>query len=284
MSTETRRPQIPPGPKAKLLVFGVAILMVLVPFLFWKGTWFGTPLSDQKLKEYLERSARPRDTQHALLQISEQMGRGEGHLARRWYPSILSLTTHPVPEVRNTLAWLMGQDPREAEFHRALTVLLKDENPLVRRNAALALVRFRDAQGRSELLDMLRPFTVISPKAGVLRYRLKEDDSVDTGTLLARVETAEAEEPYEVRALLPGFVSEKLVNDGATIQENQSILVLSPSEAQVWEALRGLYLVGQREDLEIIQNFTGRSAHLGERIRQQARLTIEAIKKRSQGE
>jgi len=282
MSTETRRPQIPPGPKAKLLVFGVAILMVLVPFLFWKGTWFGTVLSDQKLKEYLERSARQRDTQHALLQISEQMGRAERDLARRWYPSILSLTTHPVPEVRNTLAWLMGQDPREAEFHRALTVLLKDENPLVRRNAALALVRFADTQGRFELLGMLRPFTVVSPKAGLLRYRLKEDDSVDTGTLLARVETTEAK-LYEVRSVLPGFVSEKLVKDGTPVKENQDILILSPSEAQVWEALRGLYLVGQAEDLEMIQQFTGRCAHFGERIGQQARLTIEAIKKRNLG-
>jgi len=77
MTTETAKPHIPPGPKVKLLVFGVAFLMVLVPFLFWKGTWFGSVLSDQKLQEYLESSARPRDTQHALLQISEQLTRGQ---------------------------------------------------------------------------------------------------------------------------------------------------------------------------------------------------------------
>jgi hypothetical protein len=282
MTTEKTKPHIPPGPKVKLLVFGVAFLMVLVPFLFWKGTWFGTVLSDQKVAEYLERSARPRDTQHALLQISEQMARGQWEQSRRWYPSLLPLVTHPVPEVRNTLAWLMGQDTKQAEFHQALAVLVKDPNPLVRRNAALALVRFADAQGRLELLSMLRPFVVVSPKGGVLRYRLKEDDSVDTGTLLARLETGAAE-PFEVRSLLPGFVSEKLVQDGTTVTEGQNILVLAPSDAQVWEALRGLYLVGQTEDLETIQNFTGRSAHLGERTRQQARFTIEAIRKRSSG-
>ena len=282
MSTEKTRPQIPPGPKAKLLVFGVAFLMVLVPFLFWKGTWFGTELSDQKLKEYLEPSSRPRHTQHALLQISEQIARGQWEQARRWYPSILTLATHPVPEVRNTLAWLMGQDATQAKFHGALAVLVKDANPLVRRNAALALVRFADAQGRPELLSMLQPFSVVSPKAGVLRYRLKEDDSVDTGTLLARIETGNAE-PFEVRSLLPGFVREKLVEAGATVTEGQNILVLSPSDAQVWEALRGLYLVGQTEDMETIQNFTARSPHLGERTRQQAHFTIEAIKKRGSG-
>ena len=282
MTTEKSKPHIPPGPKVKLLVFGVAFLMVLVPFLFWKGTWFGTVLSDQKLGEYLERSARPRDTQHALLQISEQMARGQWEKSRRWYPSILPLVTHPVPEVRNTLAWLMGQDTKQAEFHQTLAVLVKDSNPLVRRNAALALVRFADAQGRLEILSMLRPFIVVSPKAGVLRYRLREDDSVDTGTLLARLETGE-KEPFEVRSLLPGFVSEKLVADGTTVTEGQNILVLAPSDGQVWEALRGLYLVGQTEDLETIQNFTGRSAHLGERTRQQARFTIEAIRKRNSG-
>jgi len=282
MTTEKTKPHVPPGPKVKLLVFGVAFLMVLVPFLFWKGTWFGTVLNDQKVAEYLERSARPRDTQHALLQISEQMARGQWEQSRRWYPSLLPLVTHPVPEVRNTLAWLMGQDTKQTEFHQALAVLVKDSNPLVRRNAALALVRFADAQGRPELLSMLRPFVVVSPKAGVLRYRLKEDDSVDTGTLLARLETGESE-PFGVRSLLPGFVSEKLVADGTTVAEGQNILVLSPSDAQVWEALRGLYLVGQPEDLETIQNFTGRSAHLGERTRQQALFTIEAIKKRSAG-
>src|SRR5262245_19398698 len=278
MSTE-KKPQIPPGSKAKLLVFVVASLMVLVPFMFWKGTWFGTPLDDRKLGEYLEKSARPRDTQHALLQISEQMTHNQWEQARRWYPTLLTLVNYPVPEVRNTLAWVMGQDVKQEQFHEALAILMKDANPLVRRNAALALVRFADAQGRPELLNMLRPFTMTSPKAGVLRYRLREDDSVDTGTLVERMDTGEAE-PFEVRSLLPGFVSEKLVKDGSSVAEGQSILVLAPSEPQVWEALRGLYLVGRTEDVEMIQTFTARSSHLGERTRQQARLTVEAIRKR----
>ncbi len=253
--------------------------MVLVPFLFWKGTWFGTVLSDQKIEEYLASSARPRDTQHALLQISEQIVRGQLEQARRWYPSVLVLTNHPVPEVRNTVAWLMGQDVQQAEFHQALALLVKDANPLVRRNAALALVRFADAQGRPELLDMLRPFSVASPKAGVLKFRLKEDDPVDTGTLLARVEIG-TPEPVEVRSLLPGFVKQELVEDGTAVKEGENILLLAPSDEQVWEALRALFLVGRTEDLELIQSFTGRTPHFGERIRQQARLTIEAIRKR----
>src|SRR5262245_35048591 len=175
MSTD-KKPYMAPGPKAKLLVFGVAFLMVLVPFLFWKGTWFGTPLDDRKLGEYLEKTARPRDTQHALLQISEQMTRNRWEQVRRWYPNLLTLVNHPVPEVRKALAWVMGQDVKQEQFHEALAILVRDANPLVRRNAALALVRFADVQGRPELLNMLQPFTMASPKAGVLRYRLGEDD------------------------------------------------------------------------------------------------------------
>src|SRR5215813_3684028 len=170
------------------------------------------------------------------------MTRNRWEQVRRWYPNLLTLVNHPVPEVRNTLAWVMGQDVKQAQFHEALAILVKDANPLVRRNAALALVRFADAQGRPELLNMLQPFTMTSPKAGLLRYRLGEDDSVDTGTLVARIQGGEAE-PFEVRSLLPGFVSEKLVKDGTSVAEGQSILVLAPSENEVWEALRGLYLV-----------------------------------------
>lgn len=282
MTVPANKSPIPPGLKSRLLVYGVAFLMILVPFLFWKGTWFGTALSDQKMREYLDSRARPRDTQHALLQISEKIARGETAQVRRWYPSVLALARHSVPEVRNTVAWLMGQDNQRPEFHQALLLLAQDSNPLVRRNAALALVRFADASGRQELLWMLQPVVVQSPKAGVLRYRLKEADSVDTGTLLARIETGEAE-PFEVRSLLPGFVERKLVADGTKVAAGQDILVLTPSDDQVWEALRALYLVGQPEDLEIIESFARKRPHLGERTRQQARLTIEAIRKRSPG-
>ena len=203
MSTEKIKPYIPPGPKAKWLVFGVAFLMVLVPFLFWKGTWFGTVLSDQKLKNYLERSARPRDTQHALLQLSEQMTRGQWEQARRWYPSILTLITHPVPEVRNTLAWVMGQDTTQAQFHQALAVAkmpipwFAETRPWPWSDLPMS----RDVPNCSACSGRLPWFRL---EAGVLRYRLKEDDSVDTGTLLGRIETGAAE-PFEGAFTIAGL-------------------------------------------------------------------------------
>jgi len=46
----------------------------------------------------------------------------------------------------------MGYDNKSEEFHQALLKLLRDTEPLVRRNAALALIRFSDASGRADLL------------------------------------------------------------------------------------------------------------------------------------
>jgi len=270
-----------PGFKVKLLVYGGAILMVLVPFLFWKGTWFGTVLDDSKMGEFLNSSARPRDTQHALFQMSQKIESGKVEEVRKWYPAVLNLARHPVPEVRNTVAWLMGQDNSNGDFHDGLYPLANDANPLVRRNAALALVRFGDPAGRPELLNMLKPFVVQAPMAGILRYRLREDDSVDTGTLLARIETGTAA-PFELRSVMPGFFQTKSVEDGTPVHQGQDVLVLSPSDAQVWEALRALYLIGEPADLEAVQSFTGKMPHLSERTRQQARLTVAAIQRRSQ--
>jgi len=269
-----------PGKRVTLVIYGVAFLMVLVPFLFWKGTWFGRELSDQEMANCLAPSAKPRSIQHALLQISEKLSQGRKEEVKKWYPLMLALTNHPMPEVRVTAAWSLGQDNQEAPFRDFLRLLLKDPNTLVRRNAALSLVRFGDDSGKAELVSILRPVPLTSPKSGTIIFRLKEDDSVSPGTLIARIRTGGGE-PDEFRSPLPGFLEKKLVDDGKDVGVGEEILLLSPSEEQVWEALRALYLVGQPEEIRDIEPFTGKAPHMGDRTRQQARLTIEAIKRRN---
>jgi hypothetical protein len=268
-----------PGPRAKLLLLVATFLAVLVPYLFWQGTWFGRPLTDKELAEYLRPTAKPRKTQHALVQLSERMARGGTESVRKWYPSVLELGSHSVPEVRVTVAWLMGQDNGSNTFHAALLSLVRDQNPLVRRNAALSLVRFGDGAGRVELLTMLQPYRVLSLNEGVLKFRLQEEDSVSTGTLLARIQSG-PQQINEIRSPLPGFVDSKLVEEGKTVSVGEAILLLSPAEEEVWEALRALFLIGQPEDLPEIERFTGRAPHMSDRIQQQARLTVAAIKQR----
>src|SRR2546425_277251 len=84
-------------------------IFVLIPFLFWRGTWFGTGLTDTQMQQYLGDRGKPRRVQHALVQIEKKMVDGEASV-RRWYPDVLSLAGDPAKEVRITVAWVMGQD------------------------------------------------------------------------------------------------------------------------------------------------------------------------------
>ena len=124
---------------ANLLAVAFVFLAILVPFLFWQQTWFGTALSDEEILKNLDPSAKPRKIQHALVQLSQRLTDSGPAAVAGWYPDVGKLAGHPTPEVRMTVAWLMGQDPTAAEFRDRLTRLLQDADPLVRRNAALSL-------------------------------------------------------------------------------------------------------------------------------------------------
>jgi pyruvate/2-oxoglutarate dehydrogenase complex dihydrolipoamide acyltransferase (E2) component len=67
---------------------------------------------------------------------------------------------------------------------------LRDPEPLVRRNAALQLVRFGDASGRPELRAMLQPFEAKSPINGTIVSILPVGSELRAGALLARIRAA----------------------------------------------------------------------------------------------
>src|SRR5437867_781748 len=164
----------------------LAALFIIVPFLTWYGTWFGRNLSDEDIAKYLADEKNPRHIQHALTQVETRIEKGDPS-AKNFYPQIVSLTGSPFAEIRKTAAWVMGQDNRSEEFHRALLKLLSDSEPLVRRNAALQLVRFGDASGRPELRAMLQPFEVKSPMTGTVVSILGQGSNIRAGALLARI-------------------------------------------------------------------------------------------------
>src|SRR5271154_3729741 len=149
----------------KLLFFLTAWLICLMPFLFWWNTWFGRKLSDQQLTEYLHDTKKPRHIQQALVQVGERITH-QDPAAKQWYPELTRLAADPVEEVRNTDAWVMGQDTSGAGFDETLLKLLADPSPMVRGNAALSLVRFGDAAGRLQILALLQPAHINSPEAG----------------------------------------------------------------------------------------------------------------------
>ncbi len=266
--------------KATLIATGLALAAVVIPFWFWMDTWFGRELDDDRISAYLADADSPRKTQHALAQISERMARGDPSV-RRWYPDILALARHELPELRLTAAWLMGDDVESEQFHEALLHLLQDAQPMVRRNAALALTKFNDPGGREEIRGMLKPYRVKSPSRGAVRNRLQPGDSFDSNALLARIEQEGEEESRDLRAPFPGIVQERLHADGAQIDAGDAVVVIRPESVHAMQALVGLYLVGTVEDIELIRPYQRQMEGIDAGVARQARLTVERIRQRA---
>lgn len=257
----------------------LAILFVVASFLTWYFTWFGRGLSDSEISKFLVDEKHPRHVQHALLQIQQRIERGDPG-AKQWYPQIITLAGSPETEFRLTVAWLMGADNTSDEFHQNLKKLLADPEAIVRRNAALALVRFNDPAGRAELLAMLQPFTVNAPAAGTLQSSLSSGAQISRGGLLGRILQTN-NEVTELRSPLIGKVDQLLVPNGANLARGNEVLTIKPDEQSVWEGLRGLSVVGQEEDLAVIERYASGAEPVSERLKQQAALTANAIKQRT---
>jgi len=288
--------QIPPGtesatPAAKprmstrnrLLFLFTAWLIVLMPFLFWWNTWFGRQLSDKQLGEYLQDDKKPRHIQHALVQIGERVTRQDSSVTR-WYPDVVRLASYPIEEVRNTDAWVMGQDATSknasrAGFHQALLKMLNDPSLMVRGNAALSLVRFGDATGRPQIVALLRPAKVTAPQSGKITDSSTAGTVIHQGGIIAKIEsegkTAEARSP------ISGRLRELAVKTGQTIAAGDEVATIDPGTEQVWEALRALYLVGQPEDIPAIQPYERELPEIPDHVRRQAVDTEQAIRGRA---
>ena len=253
IATPRRRP-------SNIWLIIVAALFIIVPFLTWYLTWFGRSLSDDKIAVYLADEKHPRNIQHALAQIEARMEKNDASV-KKFYPRIIELTKSSNTEVRKTVAWVMGQDNTSEDFHRALLSLLGDSEPLVRRNAALQLVRFtdasgqRDASGRPELRAMLQPFEAKSPIAGTLVSILPVGSEVHAGSLLARIRDSSAN-LQEFRAAVDGKIASVALKEGDSVSARQTIASLTTDEASVRAALGALAYVGISEDLSLVEGFT----------------------------
>jgi biotin carboxyl carrier protein len=261
----------------RLLFFVTAWLIVLMPFLFWWNTWFGRELSDKQLTAYLNAQKRPRHIQHALVQVGERIARHDPDAAR-WYPDLVRLSSNSVDEVRNTDAWVMGQDTGAAQFHDTLRKMLADSSPLVRGNAALSLVRFGDAAGRLQIVALLQPASVMASSAGRVVDLDKPGTSIHQGGLVAKLENKEG--TVELRSPISGRIRALSATIGSSVNAGAQVATVDPSADQVWEALRGLYLAGQVEDLPAIRPYERELPDIPDRIRQQAQLTEQAIRER----
>lgn len=265
--------------RASLPLIILAVLFVVVPFLTWYLTWFGRPLSDDDIGKYLSDQKNVRHVQQALTQIEERIEKGDEG-ARRWYPQIVALAGSPVVEIRKTVAWVMGQDNKAEEFHGGLLQLLADSHPVVRRNAAVQLVRFRDASGRGELRAMLQPYNVKAPVEGTIGSVLGAGAEVRESSLVARITNAQGQ-TQEVRSPLPGKINQVIAHEGARVGAGDDLLTISADADYVYEALRALFFVGEEEDLPLVESYERGAEGMPERVKQQAAQTAKAIRSRA---
>lgn len=257
----------------------VALLFVVVPFLAWYATWFGRPLTDGQIEQYLNESDKPRHVQHALSEIEKRIAAGDAD-ARRWYPRVAALADSPEKEVRLTAAWVMGADPRAAEFREKLARLAGDPEPVVRRNAALSLVGFGDERARPVLREMLKPFTVRATAEGTSLTALTEGSQVRRESLLVRAKT-NAGEVFEARSPLDGKIDKAFVREGQRFGEGAELFVIAPDPVAVGDALEGLKRLGVEEDLAEVERYARGAEGMPEYIKNRAAQAAEAIKRRA---
>jgi hypothetical protein len=277
----------------RFLFFVTAWLIVLMPFLFWWNTWFGRQLSDKQITEYLQDTKHPRHIQHALVQVGERMARHDPRTTQ-WYPALILLSTNNVEEVRNTAAWVMGQDTGFAGFHQTLLKMLEDPSPVVRGNAALSLVRFGDVSGHEDIMALLRPRRVETPVAGLVADVDRPGTVIRFGGLIAKIQIANIQptpspgvtiengrQMVDVRSPISGRIRSVSAAAGTNVEAWAQIATVDPGDDQVWEALRALYLIGKAEDLTEIERYEREVPEISDRVRQQATLTEKAIRDRA---
>jgi hypothetical protein len=276
---------IPPEPRARMsarhrvLFLVTAWLILLMPGLFWWNTWFGRRLSDQQIMEYLQDDKKPRHIQHVLVQIGERITRHDAAVAR-WYPDVVRLASYPVDEVRNTDAWVMGQDTSGRGFHEALLKMLTDPSLTVRGNAALSLVRFGDASGRPQIVALLEPAEITAPQTGTVLATSARGTFIHQGGIIAKLQTGR--QTIEVRSPISGRLRTLTAESGQSMAAGADLATVEPDTEQVWEALRGLYLVGQPDDLPAIVAYERELPNIPDQVRRQALMTEQAIRERAQ--
>src|SRR5256886_1092547 len=266
------------SPRNRALFFLTAWLIVLMPFLFWWNTRFGRQLSDKQIGEFLNDEKHPRHIQHALVQLGEHMRRHDPGV-KPLYAELIRLAWHPVEEVRNTDAWVMGQDTSGTGFHEALLKMLEDSSPMVRGNAALSLVRFGDASGRAQIVALLQSARIIAPRSGRVTDVDQAGTPIHQGGLVAKLQ--DGRQSTELRSPMSGRIRTIFVGPGTLIAAGSEIATVDPGDGQVWEALRALYLIGQTGDLPAIGPYQRELPEISERVRQQALLTEKSIRDRA---
>jgi len=149
---------------------------------------------------------------------------------------------------------------------------------MVRGNAALSLVRFGDATGRPQIVALLQPATVTAPQSGKVIDTSTVGTAIHQGGIVAKLD--QDGQTMEVRSHISGRLRTLSVRTGQTLTAGAEVATIDPSQDQVWEALRALYLIGQPDDISAVTPYERELPDIADHVRQQAALTEKAIRER----
>jgi len=102
--------------------------------------------------------------------------------------------------------------------------------------------------------------------------------AIHQGGLVAKVQSDG--QTVEVRSPITGRLREMRAQVGQNVAAGAEIATVDPGTEQVWEALRGLYLVGQAEDIAAVLPYERELPDIPDHVRQQAMATEKAIRER----
>jgi pyruvate/2-oxoglutarate dehydrogenase complex dihydrolipoamide acyltransferase (E2) component len=125
----------------------------------------------------------------------------------------------------------------------------------------------------------LQPARIVAPASGRIIDTDKIGTSIHQGGLIAKIQ--DGQRTTELRSPISGRIRTLSVMTGANVTSGSEVASVEPSVEQVWEALRALYLIGQVEDLPAIRPYERELPEIPDRVRQQASLTEQAIRKRA---
>src|SRR5207244_1291299 len=81
----------------------------------------------------------------------------------------------------------------------------------------------------------------------------------------------------EVRSPISGRIRWLSSPVGVHVAAGTEVASIDPSDDQVWEALRALFLVGRLEDIPVVRLYERGSSEISDRLRQQPALTAKPI-------
>lgn len=270
------QPQSDPKANRQITFMLMATLVMIA--LVWRGCWYGAPMSDSEISAALQGDSGEQETQRALSQVVTQIeNNDEGH--RSFFPAILALESHKTLQIRATVAWVMGRAKEHKPFTAALLRMVQDDEVLVRQNAALALAKLKRTEGRDIIIGMLLPSVVRASHDGEVTQLVRADEPIRAGMRVARIKGSDGTET-DLHSPIDGKIKRADVALDEQVVSGDSIILVQPTNAQFYQALRGLMVVGEQGDLEAINQFLEQTGSLSEEVQLQG----ENLRKRLEAE